>query len=109
MIKKADRWALIATAVFLILISGLYFSGHGHEKHGYEGAAASPVSKYQININTATVEELLSLDSLGEKTAQAIIRYREENGAFQSIEEIQNVKGIGEKKFSLWKEYITVS
>mgnify|MGYP001386328192 CR=1 FL=1 len=109
MVKNMDKRALICTAVFLALLSGLYFSGHGYARHFYEGAAASPISKYQININTATVEELVLLDSLGEKTAQAIINHRDENGAFQSIEEIQNVKGIGEKKFSLWKQYLSVS
>lgn len=107
--KRIEWKAVVCTAIFLILITGLYLSGHGQSKQSYQGAAAVPIEKYQININTAAAEDLVRLDSLGEKTAQAIIDYREENGPFQTIEDIQNVKGIGEKKFAMWKEFLCVS
>lgn len=61
-----------------------------------------------ININAATAEELESLDGIGEKTAQAIIEYRNENGGFSSTEEIKNVKGIGDKTFENIAAFITV-
>lgn len=48
----------------------------------------------KVNINTATVEELSQLELIGEKKAQAIIDYREENGRFRTVEEIMNVNGI---------------
>lgn len=56
-------------------------------------------SPKQVNINTATLEELLTLKGIGEKYAERIISYREENGNFKNPEDILNVKGIGEKLF----------
>lgn len=61
-----------------------------------------------VNINTAGVDELIKLNGIGETKAQAIIDYRNENGAFSSIDEITNVKGIGEKIFEKIKDNITV-
>ena len=61
----------------------------------------------KININTADAEELDRLKGIGEKTAEAIIEYREET-PFKSIEDIMNVKGIGEKKFEEIKNDICV-
>ena len=50
-----------------------------------------------VDINTATAEELQSLKGIGEKKAMAIIEYRQENGPFTSIEGLTEVKGIGAK------------
>lgn len=61
-----------------------------------------------ININTATKEELLTIAGIGESKADAIISYREENGIFESIEDIKNVSGIGDSLFEKIKDYITV-
>lgn len=60
-----------------------------------------------VNINTATASELEGLKGIGEKTAQAIIEYREKV-PFKSIEDIKNVKGIGDKKFEDIKDSICV-
>ncbi|MBO6850061.1 ComEA family DNA-binding protein [Marinobacter lipolyticus] len=49
-----------------------------------------------VNINTADVETLASLNGIGESKAQAIVAYREANGPFQSADDLVNVKGIGE-------------
>lgn len=61
----------------------------------------------KININTASQSELIELNGVGEVTAKAIIQYRE-NKKFESIEEIMEVKGIGEKKFEKIKDEICV-
>ena len=71
-------------------------------------AAATTNSNGKININTASLEELMGLDGVGEKMAQAISDYRYENGRFYSAEEITNVSGIGEKTFEKNKDRITV-
>ena len=61
-----------------------------------------------VNINTATISEFTTLSGIGEAKAQDIIKYREENGSFKSIEEIKNVSGIGDKIYEKIKDYITV-
>ena len=61
----------------------------------------------KININTATAEQLIELNGIGEVKANAIIEYRNNYGNFTSLEEIMNVKGIGEKTFEKIKDYIT--
>lgn len=61
----------------------------------------------KININTASKVELMKLNGIGEKTAEKIIDYRRTT-TFKSIEDIQNVKGIGPKKFEKMKDNITV-
>jgi len=64
--------------------------------------------QYPIDINTATQAELESLPGIGPVTAQDIIVFRDQNGAFRTIEEIENVPGIGQKTFETIKEFITV-
>lgn len=62
----------------------------------------------KVSINYGTVSELDSLPGIGESTANKIIAYREENGLFQSLEDIMEVSGIGEAKFAKIKDYITL-
>lgn len=61
-----------------------------------------------VNINTASVPQLESLPGIGVKTAERILEYRQKNGPFKKIEELMNVKGIGEKSFLKLKPYLTV-
>lgn len=65
-------------------------------------------SEIYLNINTATAEDLITLNGIGKELAQRIVDYRQEFGAFSCIEEIMNVKGIGEKLFSKIKKFIYV-
>ena len=62
----------------------------------------------RININTAAAEELTDLPGIGPALAQRIVDYREENGPFETPEDIMDVSGIGEKTYEKFKDYITV-
>ncbi len=58
---------------------------------------ALAVSAFALDINTASAEEFVKVKGIGAKKAERIISYREEHGKFNSVEELKNVKGIGEK------------
>jgi comEA protein len=61
-----------------------------------------------ININSATASQLEGLPGIGARTAQLIVEHRQKNGGFKKIEELMNVKGIGEKSFLKLKPMVTV-
>ena len=62
-----------------------------------------------VNINTASPSELEALPGIGPAKAKAIVDYRQQHGAFKSVEELKNVKGIGEGIFSKLKAEATVT
>lgn len=74
------------------------------EEKSHDIAKVNP----KVNINTASQTELETIPGIGPSTALKIIKYREENKKFKSIEEIKEVGGIGESKFNAIKERITV-
>ncbi|NUN09609.1 MAG: helix-hairpin-helix domain-containing protein [Ignavibacteriaceae bacterium] len=81
-----------------------------HSKSGKEIFAGKYLTgDRKINLNIASQEELTLLPGIGEKTAEKIIQYRKRIGQFKSKEEIMNVKGIGEVKYSRIRDKITVA
>ena len=71
-------------------------------------AAAKPAPATTVNINTASAAEFEGLPGIGAKTAARIVEYRQKNGAFKKIEELMNVRGLGEKNFLKLKPQLTV-
>ena len=94
-----QRWkfrAAIAAAIFAVLLGGLV------------PAVAAQGGMSKININQADLEELQSLRGIGPSLATRIIEYREKHGPFRRIEDLMNVRGIGETSFLKLREQITV-
>ena len=83
-------------------------SGNNVIIEGNNSSVQTEGKENKVNINTANLNELDSLPGIGPSLAKRIIEYREENGNFKSIEELQNVKGIGDAKYSDIKDNVTV-
>ena len=66
-----------------------------------ETASSSPPARF-IRLNSASREELMTLEGIGETLADRILAYREAHGGFDSLEELMEVDGIGEKRFAAW-------
>jgi len=62
-----------------------------------------------VNLNTATVTELMQLPRVGQKTAERIVAFRRQHGGFQRPEELMNVKGIGEKSYAKLKPFLSAT
>jgi competence protein ComEA len=71
-------------------------------------AAAKPTATTIVNINTAAATDFEGLPGLGAKTAARIVEYRQKNGPFKKVEELMNVRGVGEKNFLKLKAQLTV-
>ena len=72
-------------------------------------SAAKPASTAIVNLNTATAGDFEGLPGIGAKTAARIVEYRQKNGPFKKVEELMNVRGVGEKNFLKLKPQLTVA
>ena len=88
--RSCILWLRVISFTTVILISGLLFAAG------------------LVNINTASIEELKTLQGIGEVRAEAIIKYREAHGPFKSLEDLKNVTGIGDKIIEANRALITL-
>lgn len=83
-------------------------SGDAERMTTPEGETSAEKETQLVNLNTATLAELMTLSGIGEAKAASIIQYREKVGPFRTIEDLKNVSGIGDGMFARVKENITV-
>ena len=106
---------MFRTALSLVLFSCLLCavpSAAPPQATGSKGAArpaAKPSSTAIVNLNTASASDLENLPGIGAKTAARIVEYRQKNGPFKKVEELMNVRGVGEKNFVKLKAQISVA
>ena len=112
-LKSAERFILIV--LITSLLTGLSVIAYKkiHAAPGVHIGSFDPgydntVFHRKIDINIAGPEELGSLKGIGKVMAGRIVEYRDSHGAFSSIEEIKNIKGVGQALFDKIKEDITV-
>ena len=85
-----------------VMLAGAPLAGQEKPSKPAAGAAAP------VNLNTASVAQLEALPGVGLKTAERIIEYRQKNGGFKKVEDVMNVRGIGEKGFLKLKPMLSV-
>ena len=123
--KKPMQILICTTCAFLLILVGIFIGRNAtrgiisfESVNGNNKATLSQTNNSvnqpeqnnesgMININEATAEQLQLLPGIGETLSNRIIAYREDNGNFQSIEDLMNVNGIGEAKFEQIQNYIT--
>ena len=123
---RFDKIVLGLTAAFLVVTGGYFVSGQlGEAEYQVTVSKQAPAVSASlpevedgypdsllegevIDLNTASAADLTRLPRIGEKRAQAIVDYRESSGPFQSVEELTEVKGIGEGILAQVYDYVTV-
>lgn len=122
--KKAALIMVMVTLLFCAFSAG-FFLGRGaggnrisvsaiptgNNETEAPSTATDPTEEslpFPLDINTATVQELILLPGIGEKLAANIIAYRNENGPFETLADLTKVDGVGEKKLEAILDYITI-
>ena len=100
------RFIALAAFGILPLVGADVGADPVQDRSGPQTAGVAPVAP--VDLNAAGVEELESLLGVGPRTAQFIVEYRDEVGGFAKIEELMNVRGIGEKTFRRLRPLVTV-
>lgn len=121
--KKASLVLIILTLIFSAFAGGFFLGrNYNHSKvtvsalktitepatEQTDFSPTEPTIPALIDLNTATLDQLMTLPGIGEGLAQRIINHRQEHGPFERIADLANVSGIGDKKLEALLEYITV-
>ena len=103
------RTTLASVSLFVLIIVMLAAPPAGAQKQRPNESAATASAVAKVDLNTASAEELESLPGIGPRTSELIIEYREKNHGFKKIEELMNVRGIGERSFLNLRALIMVT
>jgi competence protein ComEA len=98
----------IVMVVLLALgVGGMAQAGQGGARRAVPAATATAATP--VNLNTASVAQLETLPGIGKSTAERILEFRQKNGGFKKVEDLMNVRGVGEKSFLKLKSLVTVA
>lgn len=101
---------MIRTALLVIVALALGVGAVAAQDASTTRRSSTPaLAPASVNLNTATAAQLDALPGVGKAMAERIIEYRQKNGGFKKIEDLMNVRGVGEKNFLKLKPYITVN
>lgn len=99
-------WIVLVLALVTMSFPSLNARDITQDKPPAKGASAA--ASAPLDLNTATAAQLEALPGIGVRTAELIVEHRKKVGSFKKIEELMNVKGIGEKSFLKLKPLVTV-
>ena len=99
------KWLMVIVAA-VALQSGM--AGLAAAQEGSAALASRTTPAPIVNVNTASAEQFEALPGIGAKMAARIVEYRQKNGPFKKVEELMNVKGIGEQSFLKLKPFLTL-
>jgi competence protein ComEA len=102
------RMLLSIAPLFAVVLASPGVAGAAQGAPPPRTATKPTVAAAVVNINTASVKDLDALPGIGARTAALIVEYRQKNGPFKKIEELMNVRGVGEKSFLKLKPQLTV-
>ena len=106
--KLLKHEKILSLISFLFIVFTIIFYLNNKPELNIATLPDRSATPYLININTASSEELSTLDGIGAKTADKIVEYRNHHGDFKSVNELYNISGIGSFTLNKIKDYITV-
>lgn len=130
--NDSKRQTFVMIGIVLLVVAGILIYAGLSQPRVYENTASVPSAaassdtsadneksvtvatdyyssvSYPVNLNTATYDELVSIDGIGNARANQILQYRDAIGGYSSVEQIKNISGIGESVYSQIAPYLTV-
>ena len=103
------RQSLFAFAIVSLLALAPHAAAQTVSRTSAKASSTAAATGVVVNLNTASASDLEALPGIGAKTAARIVEYRQKNGPFKKIEELMNVRGVGEKNFLKLKPQISVA
>jgi len=99
---------IACSSVVLAALASLFAAIPGVAAQAKPQASPKSGSTQVVNVNTASASDFEALPGIGPKMAARIIEYRQKNGPFKKVEELMNVRGLGEKNFLKLKAQLTI-
>lgn len=100
---------IVSSIIFTLMVSTAPITAFTAPIGITKTTSATDVQLLKVNINKADVSTLIALPGIGKSKAEAIVQYRQDNGSFTHIEELKDVKGIGDKLFAKLLAQISVN
>ena len=99
---------VLMLSLVLFLGAGIVSAQEEKEMMDSETMDSKEMMMEKVNINTADMDQLMTIPGVGEETAKKIIDYRNSNGEFKTLDQLKSIPGIGEKKYEKMKDMLTM-